>query len=126
MIPELKPCPFCGDDKIEVCTTDYNDGFVFAITCRTQDCHGAIWSLGYGLFASKEQAITAWNARAPHWQPIETAPKHIKVFAYCECGDYWTIKKTEDRCLIEGSLCEDGLSISCITHWMPLPEGPKE
>jgi Lar family restriction alleviation protein len=61
---ELKPCPFCGGDKNTICKTDYDGGDAYAVSCRYPDCHGAIFTLGYGYFHTKDQAIAAWNTRA--------------------------------------------------------------
>jgi len=60
----LKPCHFCGEEYTLVCKTNYLDTHAYAITCRTRDCHGAIFSLGFGLFDTDEKAIAAWNTRA--------------------------------------------------------------
>lgn len=62
---ELKPCPFCGGNKMNICKTDYDDWDAYAVSCRYEDCHGAIFTLSYGYFATREQAISAWNTRAP-------------------------------------------------------------
>lgn len=62
--PELKPCPFCGGDKNVICKTDYDGGDAYAVSCRYPDCHGAIFTLGYGYFSTKDEAIAAWNTRA--------------------------------------------------------------
>jgi Lar family restriction alleviation protein len=61
---ELKPCPFCGGDKNTICKTDYDGKDSYAVSCRYPDCHGAIFTLGYGYFPTKDQAIAAWNTRA--------------------------------------------------------------
>lgn len=61
---ELKPCPFCGGDKNTICKTDYDDWDAYAVSCRYPECHGAIFTLGYGYFPTKDQAIAAWNTRA--------------------------------------------------------------
>lgn len=63
---ELKPCPFCGGEQLEICRTDYtpDNCKAYAVTCRTRDCHGAIFALGYGLFDTEAEAITAWNTRS--------------------------------------------------------------
>jgi Lar family restriction alleviation protein len=66
MSDDLKPCPFCGGDKNIICETEFGFDHVpsFAVSCRYPDCHGAIFTLGYGYFATKEKAIAAWNTRA--------------------------------------------------------------
>ena len=60
----LLPCPFCGGDENIICRTDYDDRDAYAVSCRYHNCHGAIFTLGYGYFATKEEAIAAWNTRA--------------------------------------------------------------
>lgn len=61
---DLKPCPFCGGDKNTICKTDYNGRDAYAVSCRYPNCHGSIFTLGYGYFSTKDQAIAAWNTRA--------------------------------------------------------------
>lgn len=63
------------------------------------------------------------------WQPIETAPKDgtsILVAVYEESGDYWG----EDIVAWNPTNGWDSAGYdwdhSQITHWMPLPEPPKE
>lgn len=60
----LEPCPFCGGDKNIICRTDYDGRDAYAVSCRYPECHGAIFTLGYGYFADKADAIAAWNTRA--------------------------------------------------------------
>ena len=60
----LLPCPFCGGDKNIICRTDYDGRDAYAVSCRYPECHGAIFTLGYGYFADKAEAIAAWNTRA--------------------------------------------------------------
>ena len=62
--PDLKPCPFCGGDKNTICKTDYDGKDSYAMSCRYPECHGAIFTLGYGYFPTKDQAVAAWNTRA--------------------------------------------------------------
>lgn len=64
-----KPCPFCGESNSVICETTYDEGGreemqTYAVSCRTRDCHGVIYKLGFGLFAMKDDAIKAWNKRA--------------------------------------------------------------
>jgi Lar family restriction alleviation protein len=62
--PDLKPCPFCGGDKNMICKTDYDGWDSYAVSCRYPECHGSIFTLGYGYFATEVEAIAAWNTRA--------------------------------------------------------------
>ena len=66
MTNKLEPCPFCGERNAVVSATSYEpeDREAFAVSCRTRDCHGVIFSLGYGQFPSRKEAITAWNTRS--------------------------------------------------------------
>lgn len=61
-----KPCPFCGSTRLVMGTTEFKaDGRpAYAVSCTTRGCHGVIFALGYGLFATQEQAVQAWNRRA--------------------------------------------------------------
>ncbi len=74
---ELKPCPFCGGDKNTICKTDYDGGDSYAVSCRYPECHGAIFTLGYGYFATKAEAIAAWNTRADLSRDLEQARQDI-------------------------------------------------
>lgn len=54
-VEELKPCPFCGSKKLEVCyTVDYEERLV---SCNDCDADGPMCS-------TREMAIEAWNRRA--------------------------------------------------------------
>lgn len=63
--PDLKPCPFCGGDKLIICETDFGfeEQTVYAVSCRYPECHGGIYALSHGNFETKDEAIAAWNAR---------------------------------------------------------------
>jgi hypothetical protein len=71
--PDMKPCPFCGGDKNTICKTDYDGKDSYAVSCRYPECHGAIFTLGYGYFPTVEQAIAAWNTRAVDHAAIREA-----------------------------------------------------
>ena len=64
MTDDLKPCPFCGGEINGICKTDYCGGDAYAVSCRYKGCHGTIFTLGYGYFSTKAEAIAAWNTRA--------------------------------------------------------------
>lgn len=62
------------------------------------------------------------------WQPIETAPKRGDVLVYCSdtCEQmvaFWS-RRLEGWQFALGPY--DGAHICTPTHWMPLPEPPKE
>jgi len=61
----LKPCPFCGGTRLSMCETVFQDREAYAVTCCTSECHGGVFSLGYGNFPSRELAAARWNERAP-------------------------------------------------------------
>jgi Lar family restriction alleviation protein len=86
--PDLKPCPFCGGDKNMICRTDYDGRDSYAVSCRYPECHGGIFMLGYGYFADKDKAISAWNTRAVDPADIREAAlreayKVIQKWLYC-------------------------------------------
>ena len=65
------------------------------------------------------------------WQPIETAPKGREVLVYIEdfnkVTTAWFCVNTglwphDEAYTEDGEACNVGLP----THWMPLPEPPKE
>lgn len=61
----LKPCPFCGGDKLIICETDFGleQQKVYAVSCLYSGCHGGIFALSYGNFETKDEAIAEWNTR---------------------------------------------------------------
>lgn len=98
----LLPCPFCGGKKNTICRTDYDGRDAYAVSCRYSECHGAIFMLGYGFFATKAEAIAAWNTRA---LPA-VDPAAIREAALREAAEniqrYVTDLKHEDRGLALG------------------------
>ena len=134
MYEKLLPCPFCGGeaDIEEISGNPFtNEPYTWAVGCK--DCN-----IGW-YKETKEDAIAAWNRRAePHWIPVtERLP---------DCDDKWGISKIV-LCLdargragfgiyqngekqlyhagwfTGGDVGEGGVTV---THWMPLPEPPKE
>lgn len=64
-IKDAKPCPFCGGRKLVICETDFVAGhrMAYAVSCRTRQCHGGVFTLGHGEFVTKHDAVCAWNER---------------------------------------------------------------
>jgi Lar family restriction alleviation protein len=84
--PELKPCPFCGGNKTVICKTDYGDGDAYAVSCRYHECHGAIFTLGYGYFHTEAEAIAEWNTRAVDPAAIREAALREAAQLACSFG----------------------------------------
>ena len=57
---DLKPCPFCGSDPMPEFYSS-EDGSGYAIHCQAEACPA--WPSVHG--ENEEEAIAAWNARAP-------------------------------------------------------------
>lgn len=69
MSEKLKPCPFCGGDKVSLVETEdfenANKGLSsWHVSCKYNNCHGSIFSLYVWQFRSRTQAVKAWNTRA--------------------------------------------------------------
>ena len=62
MTDELKPCPFCGGDDLEVTDMD-GDHYVL--------CHGC--ALEAPFHDSRAEAVAAWNRRAAIAAPQPSA-----------------------------------------------------
>lgn len=117
---KLKPCPFCGERKIELVEPDYFFGSWF---CECTVCRQAI-AAGKTL----EKAMKKWNLRAPGWVSVDKVlplnrmdvigfdvesrlPYPLLYF----CPD---TKEFLDEMY-------DNKPVK-ITHWMPYPDAPKE
>ena len=95
MTAELKPCPFCGGDKNTICKTDYDGRDSYAVSCRYPECHGAIFTLGYGYFADEAEAIAAWNTRA--LPAVTVGVKQLREAFNAGCDYGWDQAKHDER-----------------------------
>ena len=83
---ELKSCPFCGGNDIKIkesepSTANFNEGAVnFSIECLSFDCKAMprlnLWHV------TPEDAIDAWNTRAPQSEWISVANDELKKNTY--------------------------------------------
>lgn len=121
-MPDLLPCPFCGEIPTDFQADEMVGGKWGAVVCRIR---GPEVRTHYGpVDVWRDAAIAAWNQRAG-WRDIASAPKDgTQILAYLSYGDYlvawWT-----------GTLWRDswGPILPKITLWhpiQPLPEPPKE
>lgn len=125
---ELKPCPFCGGDRVKV--TKPTMWQAWCMDCK---------AIGAARLTEQE-AAEAWNTRASGWIPCsERTPEiaggsvivHAKncygqnaeFIAFQGYGDFkW---HTMDAGYMDHT--QPGQVVSKaweITHWMPLPEPP--
>lgn len=65
MSDELKPCPFCGSDKVLVIGMADKplDCYRWHVECQECHCTGRRFYRAEG--ARREMAVAAWNRRAP-------------------------------------------------------------
>ena len=110
---ELKPCPFCGERKIEL---DKPDLLFYGWFCQCPNCKATIAYNG-----TRESVIEKWNRRAPEWVSVGKvlpADQRACLIATAEgwaVAGYW------------GSgvwiLDYDDLNIECeVTRWRELPD----
>lgn len=69
--PILKPCPFCGQSAIVVCSKYRHDKFSYSVECGNKATEGLdlcpVIPQTYE-HTRKEDAINAWNRRADNEQ----------------------------------------------------------
>jgi len=117
---ELKVCPFCGakpNVRVQPESWGYHEGSV-EVQCKCGASAGSVYGAD-----KKREAAEKWNARAPQWQPIESAPKDgtrillfgdgDQVVAYFNVG-YGTWDDGDHHDDIQG-----------LTHWQPLSAPPE-
>ena len=117
---KLKPCPFCGERKIELAEPDYYFGSWF---CECTACRQAK-AAGKTL----EKAIKKWNRRAPGWVSVDKAlpSKEMYVLGFDKKRqrNYTNLYFYPDTQEFRDDMYP-GKPVS-ITHWMAYPDAPKE
>ena len=76
----LKPCPFCGGDKIIVSQTLDQQGPNWYATCHRATCAFT------GYSSTKAEAIAAWNTRTGQLVPVPSVERVARLIAD-ELGD---------------------------------------
>ncbi len=142
----LKPCPFCGGevalewwDKEEQCIREYEecDGNVPVYL----HCHECDTEIYINAAFTPEQAIGAWNKRAPSWIPCsERLPEDYGEYLVLidgtivqtlfepdcgECGEFGFWHDYYDPDTL-GFVDVEWTKYEDISHWMPLPEPPED
>lgn len=78
--PDLKPCPFCGADKVAVCQSERANPvfWVECISCNAETQPST----------NKAEAIAAWNTRAtdPRIEALERERDEAKAMQECACS----------------------------------------
>lgn len=113
-MPDLLPCPFCG----EMPEVENISGVLISCSCKLEP----------GVYGDIDKATTLWNTRAaPRWIPVtERLPEKV--------GDY--LVRIDDNLRPNRAIkilpyfhSHGWMSESKqfpVTHWMPLPQPPKE
>lgn len=117
---KLKPCPFCGERKIELVEPDYFFGSWF---CECSACRQAI-----AAGETQEKAMKKWNRRAPGWFSVDKVlplnRTHVIGFDIESGWNYPLLYFYPDtKEFLDEAYDYKPVSI---THWMPYPEAPKE
>lgn len=126
----LKPCPFCGVGVGALSRYHPRDPNEWYVSCAAKDC---VMQPETPTYRTEAEALAAWNRRASDaeierlraaidWRPIESAPKDGTAVLLYRSNARRTVKV--DRWLA-GWWYETKIE-HAPTHWLPLPEPPKE
>ena len=131
-------CMWCGDFGLDKIKIDFKPKMKLKNCrwCKSMDLHieefyvGCLSCGAIGPSAeSKEQAIKAWNTRAGEWISVKDRlpnPNGDWVLVYAdEAVNCMGFDKKNGFSDWNFSPC-NGVDISRITHWMPLPAPPEE
>lgn len=119
----LKNCPFCGNEShVYYSKSPWLDYHPIGEKrhyprCQTEKCPG---NNGWVGFATKAEAIAAWNTRKSPWIKIKEPPK--------KKGHYFILLNTgsSDRAYYNPKNNRWNYNEKYITHWMPIPALPTD
>lgn len=85
MSEELKPCPFCGSDKVTVSRTPHSKyGILYGIGCKSCNAHGSF------RFIFEHYAIISWNTRpAEESLKAEVGRLRRALESIAENAEFW-------------------------------------
>ncbi len=116
---ELKRCPFCGCTKINDGTTSHDHKSIWCDTCFAS-------TIGETL----DEAAATWNRRVDGWVSVEDGlPEPFKPVLIFQTNKSITIGRLS---VVEFDFGPSMTwkntygKIATVTHWMPLPQPPKE
>lgn len=113
---ELKACPFCGGPA------DQQNYVVEAVVHCTACCAVIRRVHARDVDTGIDSSASAWNTRAPQWQPIESAPNG-QLALFCDMSATELRSSFFVDWVVEGKFC--GNRHHTATHWQPLPAAPE-
>lgn len=123
---KLLECPFCGGPA----ELEEVDGGGWSVGCQEKplSVHFCMGYQSLTSFATKREAIAAWNTRAHDgdgWRDIESAQDGVDVLVYVPSTEEQFVAYRDEkgdwlyaRCGVTRIVCEP-------THWRPLPAPPQ-
>lgn len=96
---ELKPCPFCGGNRIIIFKTAKNRGYATCIECgaRTRGCGNYEHK---DDLRWKERAVRLWNIRKPMEQIVEQLEEERSIFNNTD----WNVAMNKAIKIVEGGV----------------------
>lgn len=125
----LKPCPFCGGEAKQHEVPLERLAFII---CSDHNCLGYM-QVGWGKVDDKDWFVKRlrdnWNRRPNNWIPVsEKMPRaYHAVLVYCpEYMNAYCASLNADGQWLYFAQDVSRIVSERVTHWMPLPEPPKE
>lgn len=117
---DLKPFPFCGGKAFVRYIMPCSE-----VQCSKCGASTSVYSDDYEEADSRPKAIEAWNNRSENWIDAknELPIPHDAVLAITDYGGYLMAHVGFNGEWLDD---DDSLLEDTITHWMPLPDYPKQ